>query len=239
MLIEGKSFYGSDLFYYNKKLYILDNNGNFAVLYRSGSLSYLNSELGIPNNAIRYIKRFGDVLYLACANRIFEYDLTVSSSLIYSYNTNMLNISDFVKTDDALVLLSGKKIVTIGLNRKRIEYANPEFYFNNCYVNTESIPFEKLKNLKSTENSLRFTYSLLDYASSKEPRMSYRINKGDWITLTAGSREIQLVSLSPGKYKLEVQMNNYILDQFIEFEVKYPYYFQWWFILLIFVGSFP
>jgi len=235
LLIEGKSFYGSDLFYYNKKLYVLDNNGNFAVVYRSGSLNYLNNELGIPLNGIRYIKRFGNVLYLACVNRIFEYDLTVSSSLIYSYNTNLLNVNDLVKSDNELVLLSGKKIVTIGLNRKRIEYANPEFYFNSCYVNTESISMDKLNGLKSDENSIRFTYSLLDYASSKEPRMSYRLNRGDWITLTAGSREIQLVSLSPGKYKLEVQMNDFILDQSINFQIHYPFYFQWWFVLAAFV----
>lgn len=235
LLIEGKSFYGSDLFYYNKKLYLLDNNGNFVVVYRSGNVSFLNNELGIPPNSIRYIKRFGDVLYLACANRIFEYDLAVSSSLIYSYNTNLLVVNDLIRTYNELILLAGTKLVTIGLNRKRLEYSNPEFYFNNCFVNTESISKDKLQNLKSSENSIRFTYSLLDYASSKEPRMSYRLNKGEWIALTAGSREIQLVSLSPGKYKLEVQMNNYILDQSINFQIQYPFYFQWWFILSVFV----
>ncbi len=234
-LIEGKHFFASDVYTYNKKVYLLDNNGNFHVVYRSGKLSCLNQEIGIPNNGIKFIKRFGNILYLVCSNRVFEYDLTYSTSVTYSFNTNMLSITDLYLAKDKLILVAGEKIVTIGLNKKSIQKESPQFYYNNFYVGNERVILQDLLSLSSDQNSIKITYSLLDFGSNKEPRMSYRINQGEWIQLVAGAREIQLLSLSPGDYLLEMKMNNNVLNNKIKFHINYPIYLRWWFILLMIV----
>lgn len=232
-LIEGKHFFASDVYSYNKKIYLLDNIGNLYLVYRSGKSSRLNNELGIPANAIKLIKRFGNTLYLVCQNRIFEYDLTYSTSSIYSFNTNLLIVTDLIKTDDKLIIISGKQIITIDLNKKSIQSNHPQFYFNNFYVANEKVDLNTLSDLKNGQNTIRITYSLLDYGSNKEPKISYRLNKGEWVKLTAGSREIQLISLSPGEYVLEVKINETILEQNVQFKINFPFYMRWWFVLTI------
>src|SRR5690606_29490582 len=149
---------------------------------------------------------FDNMLYLVCTNRVFEYDLTQATTSTYSFSTNMLSITDLIRTKDLLVLVAGKNIVTIGLNKKSIQKTTSEFYFNNFYVGHDKVSKKELLSLKNDQNSIKITYSLLDYGSSKEPRVSYRLNGGEWVQLTAGTREIQLLSLSPGEYALEVKM---------------------------------
>lgn len=228
--IQKERSFASDIFSFNKKLYVLDNNGNLYIVYRSGKKSFLNPEIGIPPNSIYSIKRFDNVLYIVCKNRIFEYDLTYTTSKAYSYNTNLLNVFDLIKDKNKLIIVTIDRLVTINLDIKRIIKDIPQFYFNNFYVNNESIQKEELKNLKKNENNLRITYSLLDYGSNIEPKVEYRLNKKSWIKIPTGSREIQLTSLSPGDYSLEIMINNEIIRESILINVDVPLYTKWWFI---------
>lgn len=232
-LVEDKNVFANEIYTYNKKVYLLDNHGNLHVVYRSGKSTVLNPEIGIPLNSIRFIKRFGNTLYIVCPNRVFELDMTSSMSRTYSFNTNHLTISDIVKSNEQLIVLAESDIVSIGLNQKSIQKNIPDFYFNSILVNNEHVAVEELTNLNSNQNSIRVTFSLLDYGSNVEPSMSYRVNKGEWVKLTAGSREVQLIALSPGEYTLEMKMNGTVLKQKLNFSINYPFYMKWWFILSV------
>lgn len=239
--IDEKRFYSNELFSYNKKLFLLDYNGNFHVMYRSGKSQCLNSELGIPTSAVKFIKRFGNTLYLICANRVYEYDMTYSSSQVYSYNTNMLVVSDLLVVGNKILLVSKSKLVTIGIDRKVIQKKIPDFHFTNFYAGSKRVKREDLMHLSHDQNMIRFSFSILDYATNVEPRMSYRINQGEWVKVQAGSREVQLLSLSPGRYQLDFKINHTILKSPVYFVISKPFYLRPWFItgvvVLVLVAS--
>ncbi len=232
LMIEGGNFFANETYSYNKKLFILDNLGNLNVVYRSGKLSMLNTEIGITSNSIKFIKRHQNTLYMICPNRVFEYDLTSSTSKTYSFNTNLMNISDMIRAEDELLILSGNSIVTISLNRKSIQSSIPEFYFNSVFIQNQKVRDEDLLFLSNTQNNLRITFSLLDYGSNAEPAISYRLNKGEWIKLSAGARDIQLTSLQPGNYKLEIRLGTTVLKQCLNFQIKAPFYLRAWFLII-------
>jgi two-component sensor histidine kinase len=236
LLVKGNPFYASDVYSYSNKIYLLDNVGNLTVVSPSGDINILNDDIGVPLNGIKMIKRFDNILYVVGAGRVYEYDLTRINNSVYSYNTNTLSITDLYRTDELLVLVAEKQIVTINLKNKSVQKVNSQFHFNNVYVGSEKFDQRMLSNLKHFQNSIRITFSVIDFGNRIEPNISYRLNDGEWVKLTVGSREIQLLSLTAGQYRLDVQMEGRVLQEHIVFTISRPFYMEWWFVNLIVFG---
>jgi ligand-binding sensor domain-containing protein len=94
-------------------------------------------------------------------------------------------------------------------------------------------------SLNHDENNLIFHFDALNYLDAGQQRFRYRLMPAidKWCSYT-GERKAVFTTLSPGRYRLEVESIN-LLDQtqvgFLSyaFEITPPFYFTWWFFVVV------
>jgi two-component sensor histidine kinase len=102
-----------------------------------------------------------------------------------------------------------------------------------------SLPYDK--------NDLQIEFSVLMFRGAEQMKIAYKINDAHWINLENNTRQINLSSLSPGKYDLTIRAylqsgNQLHFTKNISFEVKKPFWLTYWavalYILLFFSAAF-
>jgi two-component sensor histidine kinase len=138
--------------------------------------------------------------------------------------------------NNQLVIATNMGLVISEKNENNLETYKAPFYINYLKIGKKRVSNLIGEEFNSYENEVKINYSILDYNKANELSLFYKINESEWVQCSNNSRNINLPSLSPGKYKIEFKIGYYdIENQKIEFVIKKPFYFQWWFILIVLI----
>ncbi len=102
----------------------------------------------------------------------------------------------------------------------------------------EGLNFADQLTLPYDYNSLQISFYCLSYVNEDKINYRYRLKKSDdnWIELANSRNDISLTNIESGKYRFDIQARFDSGDwgpiTSFEFEIRKPYYLQWWFILL-------
>jgi signal transduction histidine kinase len=131
-----------------------------------------------------------------------SYDfITIRSGLL---NTQ---VSHLALTEDELFAFYTNSFSIISTSEKSQINHTPTFYIKSLKVNSEPRDYTKVLSLPYNQNNIRLDFGFISF-NHQEIRTRYRLDKtASWNELT--ERTIDLYSLSPGSYALDLQ---YSLD---------------------------
>ncbi|MFY8109763.1 MAG: sensor histidine kinase [Bacteroidia bacterium] len=212
------------------RIFCLNGNGRLFEIIEGKEFKKLN----VPSN-IKDIKCSGNFLFLITEEHLYQINLKKPGDVYIQleYIAKGQEINDVVFLKNQLVIATNMGLVISEKNENNLETYKAPFYINYLKIGNKRVSNFLGEEFNSYENEVEINYSILDYNKANELSLFYKINENDWVQCSNNSRNINLPSLSPGKYKIEFKIGNYeIENQKIEFVIKKPIYFQWWFILI-------
>ena len=89
-------------------------------------------------------------------------------------------------------------------------------------------------------SNAKFDYRTISYNRSKVLKTQYRINKGDWISVSS-SEVLDFSEYKPGDYTFQIRAkkedSGWGFSKVFDFGIILPWYNSWWFIGLLLLGS--
>lgn len=117
----------------------------------------------------------------------------------------------------------------------------PKFDFTGFLVNGKTIPYNQDIVLTHDQNNINIKFSTIHFKSLGDYTYEYRLKTYDdtWYSQPSKTNNINYLALNPGKYKFEIRVkigDNYTNTREINFTIKKPFWLQYWFMGLSFLG---
>jgi sensor histidine kinase YesM len=235
ILHNGKPIFASTLCLVNRELYI----GTFSdglKMYSNGSVK----QMRIVSKNVHRISKEENNLWIASDVGVEKFNTVNRTVIQYSVADGLpkAEIKDILVKNGNVFLATTDGLVVFSSNKPSVNKVPPIINVNNIVVNDIEQPLSEAYNLKPTDNNIEIFFSLLTYKDNSEAKVSYRINNQNWQTLPKGVRNLQLASLAPDKYVIEVKAANeddIAAEKSItlRFTIATPFYKKFWFIALI------
>jgi sensor histidine kinase YesM len=239
ILLNNKPIFASCLTICNNALYI----GTFSdglVRIKNNIAEYVNTKNKTITNSIYKLYTDNNNIWIN------------SDELIQRYNTINDSITNFTAADGLpkaeikdILIQNGKAyiattdgLVVFNTDKNPLNKVKPLLQLNKFLVNDIVRSIDSTTQLKSTENNIDLVFSLLAFKDNETSIISYRINKEEWKTLAKGLRSLQLASLAPGKYSIELNAINEDgvaaeKNIIVNFLIDSPFYKKIWFYVLV------
>jgi sensor histidine kinase YesM/ligand-binding sensor domain-containing protein len=233
---NGEAVYASKLLFHNETLYVLSTKGSLYEIDKNYSFQLLNKKFNIEEYNVKYCALFDDNLVFASSNFIYQLNLTSRTHFVYNLNISSYDINDILLNNNELYLLINEGIIRTSRNNSSTQPIKPIFKINTLSSKDSTYRENKVLQLDYNNNDLSISYSILDFGNSLSSDLFYKINGGKWQITSKNSRELNLVQLKSGEYKIEFKLGDEILDEKIQFIVFDPWWKRSWFLVLIVVG---
>lgn len=199
-----------------------DQDGNIWIGTDNGLIK-LNEDGDIIENFL------GKSVFPSVSFRINSVEKDKEGKLYWGTTSGLLSFyPDSIKKNLYKPILSLK---SINVNNVLLEQT-PSVYKDSKQTYT-------LKNFEYNENSIAFSFNVINYLDSRENKISYRLIGLDTAkTIKKNTNSIHYKALPPGQYSLEVSAAN--CDNvwgdtplIISFLIKPPFWETWWFRILV------
>lgn len=233
---NGEAVYASKLLFHNETLYLLSTKGSLYEIDKNYSFKLLNKKFNIEEYDVKYCALFDDNLVFASSNFIYQLNLTSRAHFVYNLNISSYDINDILVNNNELYLLINEGIIRTSRNNSSTKPIKPIFKINTLSSKDSTYRENKVLQLDYNNNDLSISYSILDFGNSLSSDLFYKINGGKWQITSKNSRELNLVQLKSGEYKIEFKLGDEILNEKIQFIVFDPWWKRSWFFVLLVVG---
>ena len=189
-----------------------------------------------PYNIIDiYVDSVKNITWVATSSGVYGYDYKKDSVLHHFNDINTLSSNEVncvYPLGDTLIVGTADGLSFIPLKEYQETQSNSSVRILSYQVNYKyQDPNDKLV-LNYRENSIRITFSALDYGSIGNTVYKFRLKENrNWQSIR--TNELELNDLKPGQYHFEIYAEG-APDKIasIKFDIKPPYWKTWWFILL-------
>lgn len=228
---NGNSFYINRLTIFNDSIYALDSKGNLFLIHKDSIIECLNSKLGLNDDEIKYIKNQGSKLVVVSKEKCQLVDLVSFYKTRIDIDIKSYEISDVLINRDYLLFVTSNGLIKTSLFSTNSE-STASFIVDEFRINNVLHSFEGVQNLSHKQNDIIIKYSIIDFTSGPKSEVSYRINSGDWKTVSRETRTIEFASLASGNYAIEFKLNGKICVQKILFSISAPFWQTTWFTII-------
>ena len=201
-------------------------------------VKHLTVKNKLSSNNCRRIEIENKRLWILNDKGIETYDFITEEMKNVSANLCMkgITINDFVVNDNTIAFITNE-----GVFYTKKEIVNnlqfPKFSFTNLSINNNKIPFKNNLILDYDDNNIQIDFRTIFYKSLGDYKYEYRIknNSNSWSTLSSQATNIKFESLKYGNYIFQIRIKYGDQIAKIEelfFEVKKPFWLQWWFVAL-------
>ena len=216
---EKVYFYGNDIYYIDAKreIYKIDKNNKIE-----------RTNFGI---SVRNFKILDNYLFLITTSELFFIDLKDKNQTVIPIKIYDNEVNDLVFWKDKLLIAFDSGIILNDFE-KTIQENNPVFVINNLKINgivNEKIN-EQINNndleLAHNQNNIEINYAILSFKTNFNFPLYYKINDNNWELMSAESRILKLLELSPNDYTISFRLGNDISSKIttIQFTILKP----WW-----------
>lgn len=195
----------------------------------------------LSSNNARRIEIDGNDLWVLNDKGLDIYHMQNASVQNASANLCMkgITINDFIIKDNIVALITNEGVFYSNKSIVQKKYL-PQLEFRNIWVNNQKIPFQKELLLNHDQNNIQIDFRTIHYKSLGDYTYEYRFkNQGSkWYNITSDASNVKFVSLNSGNYIFQIRVkygDNTSAIQEFHFEVKKPFWLQWWFLVLAFL----
>lgn len=229
--------------------HFIGTSGNGVLRYHQASnrIDKISTKEGLSSNIINEIfvesKKCAWIATNNGVNRL-TFKKNKCSILSLNHKNGLPNdeITDILKLDD---------IIWIGTSNGLIKFNSTDLhspaksidlnlYWKEIHFNSKTISIEDIKDLPYYTRNLKFDFHLAYFGGNKNVQIRYKLVGIDTEWNYTDGLTIIFNNLSPGKYKLLLQVkaeeskwtDNQIWQSF---KINKPYYSTWWFISIIII----
>lgn len=231
------TFFNNQIWIYSisNHLFLFDNDSLVAVKYRNQQLKNLQMVL-------RNEDEFWGIS--PAHNFLFSRNGPInhpSGTRLSAYGTiPNCGKADVANTDSSVFFATANKgVLEVGFDAiKKRPQQEPYLRISSVKVNGEFISLvDSLLELTYEENVIQVSYICIDY-NTPNVEYRYRMGKDEGKWLTTKERELQFISLPPGRYTLEIQGKSFdqlfwSSSKILRFTIDPPFWQRWWFIVLV------
>lgn len=232
--LNERPFYASQLQSAGDRIYAINTQGGLFVIDEKGQILPIKD---LPvNGPYLKMKLMEGKLYLLGQKNLMILN-TAGGGLQFENVITGLHagsINDMALIDANLALATEEGLILLNPNQKAVSIP-PKVLITKLEIAGKSYSPEALVEVGHRENDVKINYSILNFRTGGDFPLFYRINEGPWSSTSADSRELMLVQLAPGDYRVEFCMGvpgNQIAAT-IQLNIRGPFWRQIWFYFLI------
>lgn len=202
---------------------------------------HITMQQKLSSNNARRIEIDGDNLWILNDKGLEIYNFKTGSVKNASANLCMkgITINDFIIKENIVAFITNEGVFYSNKSIVQKKYL-PQLEFRNIWINNQKIPFKKELLLNYDQNNIQIDFRTIHYKSLGDYTYEYRFkNQGSkWYNLTSDASNVKLVSLNSGNYIFQIRVkygDSTSKIQELHFEVKKPFWLQWWFLFLEFL----
>ena len=191
----------------------------------------------LTNNNCRRIEIDSEKLWILNDKGIEIYNFKTKEIKNASANLCMkgITINDFVVSNNTVAFITNEGVFYTNKNIVDTDFV-PQFEFTNLWVNNNKIPFKNHIVLDYDENTIQIDFRTIHYKSLGDYKYEYRIKNSSntWNAISSQTPNVKFESLKSGNYIFQIRVkydNRTTKIKELSFEVKKPFWLQWWFIL--------
>ncbi len=235
--MENKPFYAAKVVIYEDNIFTLNTKGNLYAILNERDFVSLNNVFEIKEFDILNMKQFGKYLFLFTREWLYVLDMDKNAQKLQKININInpYEINDFLIQDNLLFLLTDNGVVKTAINNTSHQNNKIVFQINEFFINDKKQELQTKKRLEYYENDLKIHFSVLDFGSSYQNKIFYRINQDNWKMIANETRTLTFAQLAVGYYEIEFKVNEEISDIKIIVDIIAPFWKTNWFLGLCFL----
>jgi hypothetical protein len=207
-------------------------------LYTLSDGRFLKKERLIYGNKViqvRKLKILDNRLFVICNNNLFVKNTENDSVKCVMIMNPDISLHDVTIQDDSLLVATSEGLIRKPLFAKA-NNQSPLIVLNYFLIKNKKYPIGADNyRFKYNENNISINFSIISFHSDFVRSLEYSLNGASWVEISDQRKWLELQNLKPGKYELKLRGNNGIgksAVQILKFEIKQPFWFQWWFILI-------
>jgi len=226
---------------------ILATNGYGILFYKKGKVILnITDKNGLSSNICKKVMLFGNNIYVITNNgisilqyikgKINNIKIINTSNYLHTNEINDLVIDSnylYIATSNGLLTIE-KDVINLAVIKK------PIFYITEFGVNDSLYLHEKFTELPFNKNNVRIKYIGIYYQQPNAVLYRYRLKNNQEWTLTK-KNILEFPFLEPDNYNFEIQAKiiggNWTESKLINFEIKFPFYKQTWFVTILITFS--
>ncbi len=241
--LEGKSIYGMDFTetidqtiwistFNNGIVGIVDDKIKYTLNKEKGLLTNSSSKLINDNNNLIIVTDLGVQYYDREKNKI--------RTLILKDELSILTATAIVNDEKNIYISGNNGIVKINKAYVINKSKKPQVYFTSIQIKDNKTAIDSVYHLDYKTNSIQLTFNSNGFKSEEKIKYKYRLKnlEKNWTTTATGIARYPLIPY--GNFTFEVKAEHQDGTegdvQRIQIITKKPFWLQWWFYLLIFIG---
>lgn len=199
----------------------------------------INRDSGLSSNTIRCITADGPFLWVGTDRGLNRIDLRTKPVAIARYQMADGLASDIINTIliDGNTVYAGTQEGITYFSRDAIQSgAHCSLKLTGITINGREADADHLPALEYGTNNIRLEYAGISFKGGGDIRYYYRLKGLDTVWKQTSQTALELISLPPGRYTLELYAENRLHEKSgitaILLFIKKPFWQSWWFILL-------
>jgi sensor histidine kinase YesM len=232
---KEESFYASRIIFYNNTIYALSTKGDLYSITNETTFTQLNTKNNIKNFDIKFIKQYNKKLIVIASGYAYLYDLDTKHLSKIDVNINAYEVNDVLLKNNTLLLLTNSGIIKADINNSITKKEKAILQITNVSANGQSMNLNESTNLPYNQNDIAIRFSVLDFGTSKENAVFYKVNDDNWKTVSNETRLIDFASLKPGNYLIKFKINENVVPSMVQFTIIAPFWRTYWFSCICFI----
>lgn len=233
--LNNESLYASKIVFYNNIIYALSTKGDLYSITNETNFIQLNHKNNIKDFDIKFIKQYNKKLIVIASGYAYLYDLNTEQLSKIDLNINAYEVNDVLLKNNTLFLLTNSGIIKTLINNSDIKKENAIFQITNLSASGKSLNLNQTSELLYNQNDIAIRFSILDFGSSNENTVHYKVNDEQWKKISNETRLIEFASLKPGTYSISFKINEKNSTAKIQFVITSPFWQTTWFIIICFL----
>ncbi len=229
------SFYASRIIFYNNTIYALSTKGDLYSITNETIFTQLNKRNNANNFDIKFIKQYGQRLVVIANGYSYILNLDTQKLTKIEVNINAYEVNDVLLKNNTLLLLTNSGIIKTDINNSVTKKRNAILQITNLSASGKSFNLNESTDLPYNQNDITIRFSVLDFGTSTENNVFYKVNDDSWKKVSNETRLIEFASLKPGAYNIQFKINETITASTVHFKIITPFWQSIWFMILCFL----
>lgn len=231
----------------NEIIWIATFNNGLIGLKPDNTLLKIQAKNGLLSNLTERIKSDGNLVWIITDKGIQllnTEDLSIKTIALKS-NSFFKTIIDILILKNSILFVSQNEIFEIKKGVQLSKNYKSNLYISKISINEKGVTVQNNFSLPYDKNRISFSFHTNGFFPNEKLEYEYRLKglNDEWITIENNLNIIKFNSLPSGKYIFEVRIKEtkeLKKSHFasIAFEIKKPFWEQWWFILSVLVFAF-
>ncbi len=227
------------------EIYAASATGGIYFIKQGKIVKHLTKANGLEDDAIYRLKLYKNQLWWLTEKAIQSYDLVKGQVRTYSKADGLpeSDLKDIALMNDQVYVATLAGLITFPISLPSKGSIVPKLYLNRLMVNQqEYASANQALQFAYDQNDVDINFSVLSFKNIGDLKVVYQINNQTWQTLGKNQRTLNLPSLSPDTYRINIKaidsegLTSKVLT--VVFVIEKPFWTTFWFIglLILFIG---